>query len=114
MAQQMNNDEDMKGLGKYICPVNQCYSDMCNRVSALFLNQEIEEFDINDDELEAAQCKDSNPEIYSISRIVGELFEDLEMSVDSVDQMMALYLALTPDKIDNIRNMTLNPVKRQS
>jgi hypothetical protein len=58
---------------------------MCNRVSALFLNQDIEEFDIDDDELDAAQCEETNPELYRISRIVGELFEDLEMSVDSID-----------------------------
>ena len=87
---------------------------MCNRVSALFLNQDIDEFDINDDELEAAQCKDTNPELHSISRIVGELFEDLEMSVDSVDQMMALFLALSPEKIENIRKITLCPVKSKS
>ena len=104
----MNNEEEMKGLGIYICPVNSNHIDMCNRVSALFLNQEIDEFDINDDELEAAQSlKDTNPELYGISSIVGELFEDLEMSVDSVDQMMALFLALSPEKIDNIRRMSL-------
>lgn len=49
--------------------------------------------------MEAAQNEESHPELFAISRIVGELFEELEMSVDSIDQMMALFLALTEEKI---------------
>ena len=113
MAELLANDEEMKNLGIYICPVNSNYIDMCDRVSALFLNEGFDNFDINDEEIEAAQCEDTNPELYNISRIVGELLEDLELPPDSVDQMMALFLALTPEKIENIRRMILlreNPI----
>ena len=49
-------------------------------------------------------AQDENSSLYIVSRIVGELFEELEMSVDSVDQMMALFLALSPLKIEILRN----------
>ena len=51
---------------------------MCNRVSALFLNYDINENIINDEELEEAQCEDTNPVLYKISRLVGDIFEEKE------------------------------------
>jgi len=69
----------------------------------MFLNKGIDEFKITDDELEQAQqLEHSCPELFSISRIIGELFEEYEMSIDSIDQMMALFLALNLDKIELI------------
>ena len=71
----------------------------------LFLNKGIDEFKITDDELEQAQQLEfSCPELWTISRIIGELFEEYEMSLDSIDQMMALFLALNSEKIELIKN----------
>ena len=52
--------------------------------------------------------------MFAISRIVGELFEELEMPVDSIDQMMALFLALEPDKIENLKLEIPKPKIRNS
>ena len=38
----------MKGLGEYICPVSDKHKDIRDRISALFLNQELKEFDVDD------------------------------------------------------------------
>jgi hypothetical protein len=58
---------------------------MCNRISVLFLKIEDQDLNITDEEIEAAQCEDSNPELYRISRNVGELFEEFEFEIDQID-----------------------------
>lgn len=78
--------KDLPNFQIYLCPVSEQHKDISNRVCCLFLDRSIEQFNITDEELEQAQqLEQTCPELFSISRIIGELFEEYEMSLDSID-----------------------------
>ena len=56
---------------------------------------------ITDEEIDIAQTEESNipEEVRRISAAVGEVLEETDLDCDQVDQMIALFLAITPEKV---------------
>lgn len=90
------------GFGKYMCPVSTEFKDIEDRVACIFCNKSQEDLGISDEQMESVMSENNETipvELRRISNLVGELLEDLELEFDSVDQMVALFLAIAPENV---------------
>ena len=70
---------------------------------------------ITDEEIDHAQTEESKipDEVRKISVIVGEIFEETQIDCDQVDQMVALFLAITPEKVKHAQELENKALKNK-
>ena len=84
-----------------MCPVSPQYQDIADRVACLLSSLNQADLGITDEEIDFAQSEEAKipQELRRISCVVGEILEETELECDQVDQMVALFLAITPEKV---------------
>ena len=96
--------KDYPEILQYMIRDTEKYQDISMRIACLICNRPKEDFWVTDEMVENIASLDvSIPQeqflIYKISDMVGEIFEDMDVPVESVEQLKALFILLDGKRI---------------
>lgn len=96
--------KDFPDITQYMIRDTDKYNDISMRIACLICNKPKEDFWVTDEMIETIVSLDhSIPAehflIYKISDMVGEILEDMDVSVESVEQLKALFILLDGKRI---------------
>lgn len=96
--------ESDKKIVPYLDEQSLQFRRLRDKLSCLILNTTIDYFGLTDEDMETNLHESAPEEELAVADVIGEKFEDMDLDIETVDQMKQLYLLLDLKRVPDFKN----------